>query len=160
MSELLALRGFSIRGSGANVDVSSPQPLAERFAVFGASLYAVAIVVEAIRSRAWIAAGLFAIVAAAALWVAGGRVRYRLDRRELEVSWHFPARARSMRLATVDVVDFVAESGAVHAVMRAGGEIELPRGTMRSHDEARALAAFLRERLAALREREAGYRSF
>lgn len=149
-----------MRESGAYLDVSSPQPLAERFAVFGASLYAIAIVVEAIRSRAWVAAGLFAIIAAAALWVAGGRARYRLDRNVLEVSWHFPTRARAIRIATIDVVDFVAAAGAVHVVTRAGGDIELPRGTMRSHDEASALAAFLRARLAALREREAGYRTY
>jgi len=154
--------GFSIRESRAHAaDVSSPQPLAERFAVLGASLYAIAIVVEAIRSRAWIAAGLFGIIAAAALWVAGGRARYRLDKHVLEVSFHFPAaRTRTVRVATNDIVDFVALSGTVRVRTRDDREIELPRGTMRSQDEASALAAFLRARLASLREREAGYRNF
>lgn len=157
----LSNRGFAVRDTrGAAVDVSSPQPLAERFAVFGASLYAIAIVVEAIRSRAWVAAGLFAIIAAAALWVAGGRVRYMLDRRIFEVSFHFPGRARSVRIATIDVVDFVAQHGALFVRMRDGRDVELPRGTIRSDDEACALAAFLRARLADLREQHAGYRAY
>jgi hypothetical protein len=161
-------RGFSIRESKDAIDgsaksatvVSSPQPLAERFAVFGASLYAIAIVVEAIRSRAWVAAGLFAIIAGAALWVASGRARYKLDKFILEVTFHFPARAGGMRIATNDVLDFFASNGAVHVRTRDGKEIELPRGTMRSQDEAHALAAFLRARLDVIREREAGYRTF
>ena len=142
------------------LDVLSPQPLAERFAVFGAALYAVAIVVEAVRSHAWFAAALFVFIAAAALWVAGGRVRYTLGPRELEVATQFPARGPVVRLATNDVVDFIAAAGAVSVRLRGGDTVELPRGTMRSDDEARALAEFLRAELVQMRERDAGYRSF
>ena len=147
------------RDEGA-VDVFSPQPFAERFAVFGSALYAVAIVVEAIRSRAWFAAFLFVVIAAAALWVAGGRVRYRLGRTLLEVSAQFPSRGHTLQVATNDVLDFVATAGVVRVVVRGGGTVDLPRGTMRSDDEARALAEFLRGELGGLREREARYRSF
>ena len=142
------------------VDVLSPQPFAERFAVFGSALYAIAIVVEAIRSRAWFAAFLFVVIAATAIWVAGGRVRYRLGRAVLEVSSQFPSRARPMQLATHDVLDFVATAGVVRVVVRGGGTLDLPRGTMRSDDEARALAEFLRAELGGMRERDARYRSF
>jgi hypothetical protein len=161
-------RGFVVRrGDAGGVDVSSPQPLAERVAVLGAAVYAIAIVVEAIRSRAWLAAALFIVIALSAVWVANARVRYRLGRNELEVTRHsllrrftVPARDREMRMATADVLDFVAASGVVRVVVRDGSTIDLPRGTMRSHDEALALATFLREHLSDLREREAGYRSF
>jgi len=147
------------RDEGA-VDVFSPQPFAERFAVFGSALYAVAIVVEAIRSRAWFAAFLFVVIAAAALWVAGGRVRYRLGRTLLEVSAQFPSRGHTLQVATNDVLDFVATAGVVRVVVRGGGTVDLPRGTMRSDDEARALAEFLRAELGGMRERDARYRSF
>jgi hypothetical protein len=160
VSDELAIRGFVVKRAPGAVDVFSPQPFAERFAVFGSALYAIAIVVEAIRSRAWFAAFLFVIIAATALWVAGGRVRYRLGRTVLEVSTHFPSRARSMQVATHDVLDFVATAGVVRVVVRGGGTLDLPRGTMRSDDEARALAEFLRGELGGLREREARYRSF
>jgi hypothetical protein len=122
------------------------------------ALYALAIVVEAVRSRAWIAAFLFALVAGAAVWVAGRRARFRLGRDELEVRIQF--RGHVTRLPTLDVLDFVAASGLVRVLKRDGAFVDLPRGTIRSHDEARALAAFLRDHLADLREREAGYRSF
>lgn len=158
----LEIRGFVVRRRDKTLDVLSPQPLAERFAVFGAALYAVAIVVEAIRSHAWFAAALFVFIAFVALWVAGGRVRYRLGPRELEVSTQFPSRGpgRSVRMPTQDVVDFVAGAGSVTVRIRGGGTVELPRGTMRSDDEARALAEFLRVELGLMREREAGYRTF
>ena len=156
----LDVRGFVVRRNNRSLDVLSPQPLAERFAVFGAALYAVAIVVEAVRSHAWFAAGLFVFIAFVALWVAGGRVRYRLGPRELEVSTQFPARGHAVRLPTNDVVDFVAAAGAVSVRLRGGGSVELPRGTMRSDDEARALAEFLRAELGLMREHEAGYRTF
>ena len=112
--------------------------------MFGAALYAVAIVVEAVRSHAWFAAALFVFIAFVALWVAGGRVRYRLGPRELEVATQFPTSGRAVRVPTLDVVDFVASAGAVIVRLRGGGSLELPRGTMRSDDEARALAEFLR----------------
>jgi hypothetical protein len=153
-------RGFVVRRKDKTLDVLSPQPLAERFAVFGAALYAVAIVVEAIRSHAWFAAGLFVFIAFVALWVAGGRVRYRLDPRELDVRTQFPTRGHGVRMPTLDVVDFVAFAGGVSVRVRGGGMVELPRGTMRSDDEARALAEFLRTELGLMREREAGYRTF
>jgi DNA-binding LytR/AlgR family response regulator len=153
-------RGFAVRRAHGVVDVSSPQPIAERFAVLGAALYAVAIVVEAVRSRAWLAAALFVVVAAAAVWLASARVRYRLDRVALEVRSHYGSRERVVRLATTDVVDFVAASDYVRVITRDGRSVDLPRGTMRSHDEARALALFLRGQLGELREQEAGYRSF
>jgi hypothetical protein len=165
--ELIAERGFVVRRAGGAVDVSSPQPLAERVAVLGAALYALAIVVEAIRSRAWLPAGLFTIIALAAVWVANARVRYRLGRAELEVTrlsllrrFTVPLHDREMRMATTDVLDFVAASGVVRVLTRDGSTIDLPRGTMRSHDEAHALAMLLREHLMDLRAREAGYRSF
>jgi hypothetical protein len=142
------------------LDVLSPQPLAERFAVFGAALYAIAIVVEAIRSHAWVAAGLFVLIAFTAIWVAGGRVRYRLGDRVLEVSTEFPARGRPLVLPMNDVVDFVALAGAVNVRLRNGDTVELPRGTMRSADEAHVLADFLRSELGRMRERDAGYRTF
>jgi len=157
----LDLRGFVVRRKEKTLDVLSPQPLAERFAVFGAALYAVAIVVEAIRSHAWFAAALFVFIAFVALWVAGGRVRYRLGPRELEVSTQFPSRGgRAVRLPTHDVVDFIAAAGSLAVRVRGGAMVELPRGTMRSDDEARALAEFLRVELGLMREREAGYRTF
>jgi len=156
----LDLRGFVVRRKEKTLDVLSPQPLAERFAVFGAALYAVAIVVEAIRSHAWFAAALFVFIAFVALWVAGGRVRYRLGPRVLEVSTQFPARGHVVRLPTIDVVDFFAAAGGVSVRLRAGGIVALPRGTMRSDDEARALAEFLQAELGLMREREAGYRTF
>jgi hypothetical protein len=156
----LDVRGFVVRRNARTLDVLSPQPLAERFAVFGAALYAVAIVVEAIRSHAWFAAALFVFIAFVALWIAGGRVRYRLGPRELEVSTQFPTRGRAVRMPTSDVVDFVAAAGTVSVHLRGGGAVELPRGTMRSDDEARALAEFLRAELGLIREREAGYRTF
>jgi hypothetical protein len=156
----LDIRGFVVRRNAKTLDVLSPQPLAERFAVFGAALYAVAIVVEAIRSHAWFAAALFVFIAFVALWVAGGRVRYRLGPRELEVSTQFPTRGHAVHVPTTDVVDFVAASGGVFVRLRSGGMVELPRGTMRSDDEARALAEFLRAELGLMREREAGYRTF
>ena len=154
------LEGFVVRRKEKTLDVLSPQPLAERFAVFGAALYAVAIVVEAIRSHAWFAAGLFVFIAFVALWVAGGRVRYRLDPRELEVRTQFPTHGPAVRMPTIDVIDFVAAAGAVTVRLRGGGTVELPRGTMRSDDEARALAEFLRAELGLMREREASYRTF
>jgi hypothetical protein len=156
----IAERGFVVRRSSSAVEVASPQPFAERFAVLGAALYALAIVVEAVRSRAWFAAGLFVIVAFTALWVASARARYRLDRAMLEVTTRFGSRERVVRLATSDLVDFLAEADFVRVVTRDGATLSLPRGTMRSHDEARALAAFLRGHLSDLREHEAGYRSF
>ena len=154
------LASFVVRRKDKTLDVLSPQPLAERFAVFGAALYAVAIVVEAIRSHAWFAAALFVFIAFVALWVAGGRVRYRLDPRELQVSTQFPTRGRDVHVPTNDVIDFVAAAGSVSVRLRDGGTLELPRGTMRSDDEARALAEFLRVELGLMREREAGYRTF
>jgi hypothetical protein len=156
----LDIRGFVVRRKEKTLDVLSPQPLAERFAVFGAALYAIAIVVEAIRSHAWFAAALFVFIAFIALWVAGGRVRYRLDARELEVSTQFPTRGRAVRMPTSDVIEFVVAAGGVCGRLRGGGLVELPRGTMRSDDEARALAEFLRAELGLMREREAGYRTF
>jgi len=161
-------RGFVVRRvDGGAVDVSSPQPMAERVAVLGAAVYAVAIVVEAIRSRAWVAAALFIVIALSAVWVANARVRYRLGSVELEVTRHsllrrftVPAHDREMRMATADVLDFVAAAGVVRVLARDGTTVDLPRGTMRSHDEALALATFLRDHLYDLREREAGYRSF
>lgn len=156
----LDVRGFVVRRKARTLEVLSPQPLAERFAVFGAALYAVAIVVEAVRSHAWFAAALFVFIAFVALWVAGGRVHYRLGPRELEVSTQFPNRGRAVRMPTSDIVDFAAAAGALIVHVRGGGMIELPRGTMRSDDEARALAEFLRAELALMREREAGYRTF
>ncbi len=158
--ESLLDRGFGVRRRDAAVDVSSPQPITERIAVGGAALYALAIVVEAVRSRAWIAAVLFAAIAATALCVAAGRVVYRLGPRELVVESHFPTRSRAVRLPTSDVMEFVAVAGIVRVITRGGAEVDLPRGTMRSHDEARALATFLHEHLFAMREREASYRSF
>ncbi|HEY2364739.1 MAG TPA: hypothetical protein VGH87_00090 [Polyangiaceae bacterium] len=154
------VRGFVVRRKGRTLEVLSPQPLAERFAVFGAALYAVAIVVEALRSHAWFAAALFVFIAFVALWVAGGRVRYRLGAHELEVSTQFPNRGRAVRMPTNDIVDFAAAGGALIVHARGGGMIELQRGTMRSDDEARALAEFLRVELVLMREREAGYRTF
>lgn len=149
-----------MRRRDKTLDVLSPQPLAERFAVLGAALYAAAIVVEAIRSHAWFAAALFVFIAFVALWVAGGRVRYRLGPRELDVSTQFPTRGRGVHIATHDVIDFVVAAGGVCVRLRGGGLVELPRGTMRSDDEARALAEFLRAELGLMREREAGYRTF
>ncbi len=160
MSNELAVRGFVVRRVKDVVDVRSPQPFAERFAVFGSALYAIAVVVEAIRSRAWLAALVFVLIAATALWVAGARVRYRLGRAELEVSTQFVSRGRAIRIPTIDVLDFVASAGVVRVLTRGSGTLELPRGTMRSDDEARALAEFLRAELGELREREARYRSF
>ncbi len=154
------MRGFVVKRAKDAIDVLSPQPFAERFAVFGSALYALAVVVEAIRSGAWLAAALFVVIAATALWVAGGRVRYRLGRDELEVRTQFVTRRRALRLPTIDLLDFVATSGVVHVVVRGGGMLELPRGTMRSDDEARALAEFLRAELGGMRERDARYRSF
>jgi hypothetical protein len=160
VSEALRERGFAVRRTGDTTSVSTPQPVAERVAVGGAVIYALAIAVEAARSAAWLVAGLFAVITVAAVWVAAGRVRYRLGRAELEVTGQFPARLAPLRLPTHDVVDFVAQAGAVSALLRGGGTVALPRGTMRSDDEARALAEFLRDRLEDLREHEAGYRSF
>lgn len=145
---------------GDAASVSTPQPFAERFAVAGSALYAAAVVFEAIRSRAWIVAGVFSVIAAGALWVMGSRVRYRLGSAVLEVTRHFPSRARVLRLPTRDVLDFVASAGGVRVVVRGGGALDLPRGTMRSDDEARALCDFLREHLGTLREHAAGYRTF
>jgi hypothetical protein len=157
----LDIRGFVVkRGRDRTLDVLSPQPFAERFAVFGAALYAVAIVVEAIRSHAWFAAMLFVLIAFTAIWVAGGRVRYRLGERMLEVSTQFPARGRALRFPMNDVVDFVALAGAVSVRLRGGGTVELPRGTMRSDYDARGPAVFVRAELAGRRERDAGYRTF
>ena len=160
MSRELAVRGFVVKRAKDAIDVLSPQPFAERFAVFGSALYALAVVVEAIRSGAWLAAAVFVVIAATALWVAGGRVRYRLGRDELEVRTQFVTRARAVRLPTIDLLDFVATAGVVRVVVRGGGTLELPRGTMRSDDEARALAEFLRAELGGMRERDARYRSF
>jgi hypothetical protein len=140
--------------------VSTPQPVAERVALFGTSLYASALVFEAIRSRAWLVAVLFTVMAISVQWVGGSRARYRLGLAALEVSEHFPSRAHVVRLPTSDVLDFVASAGAVSVLTRGGDTLELPRGTMRSDDEARALAEFLREHLGDLRERAAGYRAF
>lgn len=156
----LSHRGFVVRQAGDATIISTPQPFAERFAVFGSALYAAAVVFEAARSRAWVVAAVFSAIAAGALWVTGTRVRYRLGQRALEVSGHFPSRARVVRLPTGDVLDFVTAAGGVRVLVRGGGTLELPRGTMRSDDEARALCEFLREHLETLRESAAGYRSF
>jgi hypothetical protein len=156
----LDIRGFVVKRGSRTLDVLSPQPFAERFAVFGAALYAIAIVVEAIRSHAWFAAALFVLIAFTAIWVAGGRVRYRLGERVLEVSTQFPSRGRALRFPMNDVLDFVAFAGGVSVRLRGGGTVELPRGTMRSDDEARVLADFLRAELVDMRERDAGYRNF
>jgi hypothetical protein len=51
-------------------------------------------------------------------------------------------------------------AGVVRVLVRGGGTLDLPRRTMRSDDEARALAEFLRAELGGMRERDARYRSF